>query len=353
MHIPVIGVAGTAKNTGKTTTISSLLAEAEKNQLTIAITTIGYDGEEIDNITELPKPRIYLHKNSYAATAEKCLRVSTAELSIRKRTQIRTPLGRILIVKIKKPGYVVLAGPQTRSSLKKVIDIFKQLGCELILVDGALNRMVPMIVTDGIVLATGAAKNTDPEILAREVGGIFRLFQLPQIQVPGEVKEAQEIICLGRGINKKLATSSLLTEEQVSEIVNLYKKGANLCYIPGAINQEVFFKLLSVKKIDWKSKRIVIHDALRLIISGPPEKTAAVLKTSNYLEEQVGVLNRVALKAITINPFYPEYRVEREDYTSAYVDNWRLKEAIKAEVKVPVFNVVEEGGHQLFRLLIQ
>jgi cobyric acid synthase len=44
-----VGIIGTAKNDGKTTTLSALLRSLKNRK--IAVTGIGYDGEEIDNIT--------------------------------------------------------------------------------------------------------------------------------------------------------------------------------------------------------------------------------------------------------------------------------------------------------------
>ncbi|MBU4562316.1 hypothetical protein KKB17_02785, partial [bacterium] len=59
MSSKVLGILGTAKNTGKTTTTSALLEIANNKNLSVGITSIGYDGEDIDNITGLPKPRIF------------------------------------------------------------------------------------------------------------------------------------------------------------------------------------------------------------------------------------------------------------------------------------------------------
>ena len=59
MPSKVLGILGTSKNTGKTTTTSALLEIANNKNLSVGITSIGYDGEDIDNITGLPKPRIF------------------------------------------------------------------------------------------------------------------------------------------------------------------------------------------------------------------------------------------------------------------------------------------------------
>ena len=72
----IIGIAGTAKNTGKTTALGALIREATSRRLRVAVTGIGYDGEERDTITGLPKPRLDLPPGTIATTSEACLQVS-------------------------------------------------------------------------------------------------------------------------------------------------------------------------------------------------------------------------------------------------------------------------------------
>ena len=84
MHI--IGIVGTAKNTGKTTTLAALIREAGRRRERIGVTGIGYDGEEIDTVTGLPKPRLLLQPGTIVATSERCLRTTSAEYTVIKRT---------------------------------------------------------------------------------------------------------------------------------------------------------------------------------------------------------------------------------------------------------------------------
>ncbi|MFA5482866.1 MAG: hypothetical protein WC278_05815, partial [Bacilli bacterium] len=56
----VIAIVGRGKNVGKTTTLNHIL-KLYSDEEGISITSIGYDGEDIDNITETIKPRIYIY----------------------------------------------------------------------------------------------------------------------------------------------------------------------------------------------------------------------------------------------------------------------------------------------------
>ena len=106
-----LGIAGTAKNTGKTTTLTTILQEVDRFDLTVGITGIGYDGEEKDNVTGLPKPRVNLKPGQYLVTTRRCLQAGTAGYRILAETEMMTPLGKLVYARIQKEGLVVVAGP--------------------------------------------------------------------------------------------------------------------------------------------------------------------------------------------------------------------------------------------------
>ena len=62
-----MAIAGIEKNAGKTTVLNYLLQNSRKK--VEAITSIGYDGEEIDQVTATDKPRIYVSRGTLVATA--------------------------------------------------------------------------------------------------------------------------------------------------------------------------------------------------------------------------------------------------------------------------------------------
>ena len=63
----IVGIAGTAKNTGKTTALNALLRAAHEHGTLVGVTSIGYDGESIDTVTGLPKPSIFLEAGKPAS----------------------------------------------------------------------------------------------------------------------------------------------------------------------------------------------------------------------------------------------------------------------------------------------
>ena len=219
MRKSVVGILGTAKNTGKTTTTNTLLDNAIQNRLSIGLTSIGYDGEDLDNITELPKPRIRGVKGMLIATAERCLTAGTAQIRPIVRTPLKTPLGDIVIGRVVEEGLVVLAGPNKGRDLNTLLQGINELECNLTFVDGALNRLVPLMETEALVLATGASRDTSTEFLAHEVRSIYQIFGLPvwDCAEPKPWAEVRDAITLvgKKGVISVPGAGSLIRDHEV------------------------------------------------------------------------------------------------------------------------------------------
>jgi uncharacterized NAD-dependent epimerase/dehydratase family protein len=76
-----LGIAGTAKNTGKTTTLQAVVRAIRRSGTGVYLTSIGYDGEEVDTVTGLPKPKVVVEEGDMVATALSFLRSSPANKS--------------------------------------------------------------------------------------------------------------------------------------------------------------------------------------------------------------------------------------------------------------------------------
>ncbi len=74
----------------------------------IAITSIGLDGEKIDNVTSRPKPRIRVYPKTIIATAYDCLKECYFDFLILEETDIRTPLGEIVIIQVSTEGLALV-----------------------------------------------------------------------------------------------------------------------------------------------------------------------------------------------------------------------------------------------------
>ncbi len=354
--VKIIGIAGTAKNTGKTTVTLALLEETRKRNIKTGLTSIGYDGEEIDNVTGLPKPRIMVGCGDIVAIAEKCLNVSTAEIEIIEKTDFLTPLGKIIIGVINKEGLVVLAGPNKSKDLKIIISLLKKYGSEFIIIDGALNRLVPMTEAEGIILATGAARNKDIKRIAAETANIIEVFQLDNKYQCTKSREQEHIGILLKTIDNKditINTTSLITDETVKKLIKyIDTKKIEKIFIPGIISLNNFDKLLSTANEKLNNIQLIFEDPIKLIISGNPFYVNDLINKSKKLCAYIGVSNSIPIIAVTINPFYPQYRHSLGTYSSSYIDDVSLEKTMKKYIKnIPVINIVKEGGSALFELL--
>ena len=264
-----VGIAGTAKNTGKTTTLSAVMALLKAQGICLALTSIGYDGEAMDNVTGLPKPRIMADAGDIAAVAQKCLAASEARLEILEDTGIRTALGHILIGRVVKPGKLVLAGPNKRRELRFTLDRLAAYGAQLCIVDGALNRMAPLVEVDGLILATGAARHTDIGRLAKESGILSELLSLPALAEQGRVREA----------------GSVLTDDGYDALLDALAQ-ADTLRIEGVVAISYLERLAAA---GIAGKRLLFGDPIKLLLAGALEEVERVLELLRKAGAQVGV----------------------------------------------------------------
>jgi hypothetical protein len=343
-----IGFAGTAKNTGKTTTALAVIKQAREAGLTIGITSIGFDGENRDNITGLPKPRYTLQTGDLVATAEQCLPAGTAQFETLETTSIETILGKILLCRVTTPGTTVVAGPTREKDLIAIIDRFRDFEVDLLLVDGALNRLVPMIACDGLVLATGAAFEQDIRSLADHAKMLVELFSLPtEDSIPDSNEQISLVFRDGSSANLK--TSSLLGAHTVDEIINLTTKPLASLTIPGACHPALVKSFLEKNPHPDPDFTLILGTPLKLIASGGLPLWHALITQPGI---QIHYLRNLALQFLTVNPFFPKLRPQTGFYTSAYIDkNFLLRTVRTVLGDFPVYDLFQTPQPDLLKLV--
>src|SRR5438132_7683156 len=89
-----LALVGLAKNTGKTETLTTILAELAAAGVVVGVTSIGRDGEEHDVIdARIAKPRVHLREGSLVASTGELLSASGVAHERLAQTGVRTPLG--------------------------------------------------------------------------------------------------------------------------------------------------------------------------------------------------------------------------------------------------------------------
>ncbi|ATW26106.1 hypothetical protein [Candidatus Formimonas warabiya] len=351
-----LGVAGTAKNTGKTTVTASMIQELRKRECRFFLTSIGYDGENIDNVTGLPKPKLRVEAGDIVVTAEKCLISSTAALEVMGKTDIFTPLGEVLITRVKKPGLVVTAGPNKSSEARRLNDLLQKLGPGITIFDGALNRIAPMTETDGFILATGAAKTPDILSLAQETEIIWRICNLPTVPRAAELAQGAPpvaaLLSPDLKVIKRLDTPSLLSERDIIDLTDTPRKEGSYLYIPGIASEKSFHRACALFERQGGQAFFTFADPIKILAAGNPSSYHKLIVRLEKAGIFVGVLRRVPLLAVTVNPFYSHYRVESHTYDPAFVDAEQLRVSVQRAVQVPVYNIVKQGPEALVDLIL-
>jgi len=277
-----LGVLGTAKNTGKTTTLNALLKCLSKKLL--ALTSIGFDGEDLDHITGLPKPKVFVEEGSFVVTSEEAAKHSTARLHLLRRFDIRTALGSICLYRVRGSGTVVLVGPYSSEDLLTIKEVLEKDMVEVFLIDGAINRIVPFQHSNFVILAVGASRSTNLDFLLSETRVIVKALRLP---IDGRDRRIVE---------------GLVSLEKLSSL---------------------------------RGEHILVESPMHILLTDDLTKLEQLLN-----ETDVAVMRKPELLCVTVNPCYPERRME--GYSLARIDLSELSKAIERELEVPCLNVTQE-----------
>ena len=325
----IISIIGLAKNVSKTTTLNFIIRNIGE-QITLGLTSIGRDGEKYDIITELPKPQIYVKKGTYVVTAQQCLEDSIIKFETIKRTGFNTPLGEVMILKVLSKGYIELAGPSINKHLLLICSELRNLGCDLILVDGAFDRRAyaTPLISDATILSTGASVSRSMKEVIDLTIHTIKLLNLEQ-------EKNLEIINLSKSIIKKSKVSiidktysvnslNVVTALDAAEdIIQNLKDDSQYVIINGAVTDKLLEDLMkSTQK--YKGITFIVEDGTKLFLSQNTIKK--FLKKGGILK----VLNPINIIAITINPTSPYgYNFDKDKFLKSLQD----------KLKIPVYNL--------------
>ncbi len=221
-----LSIAGTEKNTGKTECLNYILRRLPRS-LTVAVTSVGVDGELTDSVTGTPKPEITLRQGTVFATSETdyaSRRIVSEVLDVGFR---RSATGRIVTARALSDGRVRLSGPSSAAEIGRWQRRAERYGAGLTIIDGALSRLSSASpeVSEAMVLATGASLSATLETLVRQTAWTVRKILLP------EASEAEADITVGSmtaacALKKenlkavgKIAFSGALTDRVLSKFV--------------------------------------------------------------------------------------------------------------------------------------
>ena len=241
-----------------------------------------------------------------------------------------TPLGEILILKALNEGYIELAGPSINKNLLIICSELKDLGCDLILVDGAFDRRAyaTPLISDATILSTGASVSRNMmEVIDLTTHTISILNLEPEKDI--EIKKLSKIILKeskvsiidkSYKVNSLNVVTALDAAQDISENLD---DDSQYVIINGAVTDKLLEDLMkSTQK--YKGITFIVEDGTKLFLS--QNTTKKFLKKGGILK----VLNPINIIAITINPTSPYgYEFNKDKFLKS----------LQEELKIPVYNL--------------
>jgi hypothetical protein len=310
-----LALVGLAKNTGKTEALGALLRELEGDGRRVGVTSVGRDGEERDVIDfRIEKPRIELAGGSLVATTDGLLRASGLPHELLDETSIRTPLGRVLIVRLRGPGAIEVAGPSGAEDVREVADAMLAHGAEQVLIDGAIDRRAASSpdVADGLLVSTGAVLSEDIDEVVLQTLDAIELVRLPRVDDGTDAGRRVRAIAAGaphstsqfvgeEGEPVALPPRFILSgdAEQVAQLLDA-NPSARWLIVSGALPDRFLRTILHAAHRRRRELVLVVSDPTRVFLS---KRGPAWYRRQGI---QIETLNAIALEAITVNPVAPQ-----------------------------------------------
>jgi hypothetical protein len=174
-------VVGTGKDVGKTVAMRAVADAAVARGLRVGMTSIGRDGEAVDVGDTLAKPRLFLRPGTLIATARHLLPPHPAS-ELLELTPWMTAAGAVVLVRVRGAAHYELAGPATATGVRACVARFAQLGCDQIIVDGALDRVAALAGgTDAVIVAAGASAARTMEEAVDDVRALAARLRVPGV----------------------------------------------------------------------------------------------------------------------------------------------------------------------------
>jgi len=325
----IVSIIGLAKNVSKTTTLNHII-KGSKGKLTLGLTSIGRDGEKYDEITHLPKPRIFIELGTIIATAFQSLKNSEIKYDLLKKTGLSTPMGEIHIVKALNNGYVELAGPSINSEVKSICNDLLELGCDLVLIDGAFDRrsFASPLISQATILSTGASVSKDMDFVLNFTQHVVNLFSIESEKNSHIINLVHKIISKAKigTINEDNSINILKIKtalDSFEEILQHLKDHTKYLVINGAIT-DLFIENLIKKSDLFKNIKILVPDATKLFLSK--------FTFEKYIKKGgvIKVLNEIKIITITINPTSPiGYNFDKEKFLNE----------LKKGISIPIYDL--------------
>ncbi len=319
-NVQRLSLIGLSKNVGKTTATNYLLETLTSQKLyraeELAITSLGLDGEAVDALTGLPKPRFIPQAGVLVATTTELLQQAEYEdAQFERLLELpgRTALGPVVLARVLHTGRIIIAGPTLMSEMRRALDRLAAFGAQLSIIDGAINRMGAAApnISDACIVCTGTSAGATPEIVAKRTADVFTRLTISQSKWADEYKKllpqerlvtfspvSDGEVILGNAGDTEPANEAQWILEGMQSIDN------NIYLLRGALTEELSGELL--RQLDqrhtWTNEaELVVGDSTKIFCH------SVTLQRLAAKGLYVRVATPITILALTINPYTPEY----------------------------------------------
>jgi len=321
-----LSIVGLQKNTGKTECLKYVLNRLPLERKSVAVTSIGIDGEATDQVTRTQKPEIVLREGMYFGTSEAHYRQRRLVSELIDVSDESTSLGRVVTARALTQGKILLSGPSSTLGLKRWMRDLRRHGIDLAIVDGALSRLslASPAVSQSMILATGAAYSINMSHLIQRTAFVVDLVNLDLTTAAN----ASLLESLDSGIWWIDTDGQLHEMEAVTSLSQQVQfHGMERCatlYVAGALVDSFLEKVRKNKKL--RQVELVVRDFTKVFVT--PQQLRLFEKVGGRLR----VLQKSKLIAVTVNPTSP----------SGYIlDSDALCDKLSQAINLPVYDLLK------------
>jgi len=292
----------------------------------VAITSIGLDGEKIDQVTFMDKPRINVKINDLIATAENTLVAFDAEYEIIQKTDIRTAIGNILILRITRAGNALVAGPSGVNGMSRTVEILRNYNPKKILIDGAFFRHSLARISEATVFVVGANFHQEMEKTIQDAMFSVQKFELkkPNFDV-NFLNNINQICLIDDNLNiKRLEFDTVIGNTE--KIISMANEKYRFLYLPKAITNRFVETLVNSRH----------RFEIDIILDSPISIQLGFTNSINLfkLSNKLYVIHPINLVAVCFNPYSPRgYEYDNQIFQT------KLEKALNRKV----YNVEKEN----------
>ena len=280
-------------------------------------------------MTGTAKPEIILKEGTLFSTSEVFYARRQLLSDLLEITSERSSLGRIVTARVVRGGKVMLSGPSSAQSLSRWVQSVEKFTPDLTIVDGALSRLssASPIISESLILTTGAAYSADLETLVRRTKFIVELVRLDVAEenyrsaFDGREKGVWGMDKEGNVIDFQVE-SSLAIDKIKDDLTGR----CEAVFVAGALTDR-FLGLISDSKRVGEIE-LVVSDFTKIFVS--EQNWRIFLRKGGKLK----VLRRSKLIAVCVNPVSPRGIV---------LDSDLLCRKMYEAVGVPVYDIVKNG----------